>query len=213
VRVLRGEPAGAPVGTAVVLHGFTRSPHDLGVLAARCEELGARSLRPALGSLWWPSSTTNSRHLDVVVERLAPMCADGPVAVIGHSAGGAAGAWIAAGLAGIGLSVRGLVLVDAVESPTGLIRRAWPRLAGIRVRAACAPPSRCNRDGALAAWLGEQRGDVAVVEVPGSGHGDIEDAAGAVYRWACGDDPARPAAPRLLGLTVDWAAEALTPGR
>ena len=44
----------------------------------------------------------------------------------------------------LGCDIRGVVYVDGVESPTGLIRRAWPMIGGLRVRALCAPPSRCN---------------------------------------------------------------------
>jgi pimeloyl-ACP methyl ester carboxylesterase len=191
--LLQADPPGTAIGTVVLLHGFTRSPAHLDLLSSTCVAAGARTLRPALGSLWWPTSTNNAAHLDRVGESLHQQLASGPVVVVGHSAGAAAGAWLAAGLLAGGAAVPVLVMVDGVESPSGLIRRAWPRLAGVSVRAVCAPPSRCNRQGALASWLAAQGGDVEVETIEGSGHGDIEGPSQAIYRWACGDDAAQPA--------------------
>jgi hypothetical protein len=220
--MLEVDPRASGNGSVVLLHGFTRSPRHLDLLSSRCVAAGARTLRPALGSLWWPTSTNNAAHLDrvgaAVRERLAP----GPVVVVGHSAGAAAGAWLAAGLAETGVPVTRLVMVDGVESPSGLIRRSWPRLQGVPVRAVCAPPSRCNRQGALAAWLAEQGGDVEVLTIEGSGHGDIEGPSQVIYRWACGDDGEQPTAERVLaavlaevvaGLAVAPAPDAPTPDR
>jgi pimeloyl-ACP methyl ester carboxylesterase len=195
--LLQVDPPGTAIGTVVLLHGFARSPEHLGLLSSACVAVGARTLRPALGSLWWPTSTNNAAHLDRVGESLRQNLAPGPVVVVGHSAGAAAGAWLAAGLLAAGATVPALVMVDGVESPSGLIRRAWPRLAGISVRAVCAPPSRCNRQGALASWLAGQDGDVEVMTIEGSGHGDIEGPSQAIYRWACGDDAKQPAGERV----------------
>ena len=202
--LLRADPSSPPVGTAVLLHGFTRSPRHLDVLSAACVAAGARTLRPALGSLWWPTSTNNAAHLDRVGTAVREQLAPGPVVVVGHSAGAAAGAWIAAGLHSGGVPVTRLVMVDGVESPSGLIRRAWPRLSGVVVHAVCAPPSRCNRHGALATWLGS-RGDGTDVEVDvveGSGHGDIEGPSQAIYRWACGDASGQPAREHVLSAVL-----------
>ncbi len=202
--LLQADPAGAPIGTVVLLHGFTRSPRHLDLLSAGCVAAGARTLRPALGSLWWPTSTNNPAHLDRVAAAVRTQLAPGPVVVVGHSAGAAAGAWLAAGLLAAGVPVTRLVMVDGVESPSGLIRRAWPRLSGLAVRAVCAPPSRCNRHGALAAWLaGRDDGvDAQVDVIEGSGHGDIEGPSQAIYRWACGDDGTQPARERVLSTVM-----------
>lgn len=208
MRALRTEPARDPVGTVVLVHGFTRSPDAMGVLSGRCVGLGARTLRPALGSLWWPSSTNNAQHLDRLATTLLPDVV-GPLVVAGHSAGAAAGAWLAAGLRDRGADLRALVMVDGVESPTKLISRAWPRLGGVAVDAICAPPSRCNRHGALADWLAAQSGDLRVSCILGSGHGDIEGRPHAVYRWACGDDPGQPAADDVLDATEGAIARGL----
>ena len=61
---------------------------------------------PALGSVWWPTSTNNARHLDRRLREVEAVVAKGPVVVVGHSAGAAAGAWIAAGLVDRGLRCR-----------------------------------------------------------------------------------------------------------
>jgi pimeloyl-ACP methyl ester carboxylesterase len=108
------------------------------------------------------------------------------VVVVGHSAGAAAGARLAARWVGHGVDVRGIVMVDGNDSPNGLIWASWPSLDGIGVRGVLAPPSPCNREGRLQRFLDERRPGCAVV-IPGSGHGDIEQVDSAVYRWACGD--------------------------
>ena len=217
--ILDDAPVGFPIGTVVLLHGFTRSPRHLELLSAGCVEAGARTLRPALGSLWWPTSTNNAAHLDDVRDAVREQLAPGPVVVVGHSAGAAAGAWLATGLRYAGAPVTRLVMVDGVESPSGLIRRAWPRLPGIAVRAICAPPSRCNRQGALADWLSGREGgvDVEVDVIEGSGHGDIEGPSQRIYRWACGDAEGQPARDRVmasvLAQVVAGLGGAATPDR
>lgn len=188
----------------MLLHGFTRSPRHLDVLSAACVAEGARTLRPALGSLWWPTSTNNAAYLDRVGDAIREQLAPGPVVVVGHSAGAAAGAWLAAVLRTGGVPVTRLVMVDGVESPSGLIRRAWPRLPGVGVSAICAPPSRCNRHGALAAWLACQDDvtDLQIDVIARSGHGDIEGPSQAIYRWACGDAGEQPARERVLSAVM-----------
>ncbi len=207
--LLQADPFEAAVGTVVLLHGFTRSPRHLDDLSSRCVSMRARTLRPALGSLWWPTSTNNAAHLDRVSEALQQRLMPGPVVVVGHSAGAAAGAWLAAGLRSAGAPVTRLVMVDGVESPSGLIRRAWPRLRGVPVHAVCAPPSRCNRQGALAAWLRDQVGDVEVETIEGSGHGDVEGPSQAIYRWACGDDGEQPSRQLVLAAVMAQVAAGL----
>lgn len=186
-RILVTRPTGPAVGTVVAFHGFTRSPEDLQALAHACADRGLTTLRPALGSLYWPHSTNNASHLSAIAGMLVPLVGDLPCVVVGHSAGASAGSWVAAELLRLDCDIRGLVFVDGVESPTGLVQRAWPRIGRLRIRAVCAPPNRCNRHGQLSDWLAEQAGDVACEVVPGSGHGDIEGEPRAIYRWACGD--------------------------
>ncbi len=197
------------LGAAVLLHGFTRAPRHLSLLSRSLTRMGVATVRPALGSFAWGTSMNNAHHLDRVAERLSSGLPDGPVMVVGHSAGAAAGAWLAARLLTGGVDVRGIVMVDGNDSPTHLIRRSWPSLTGIPVRAVCAPPSRCNRQGQLATWLAQQPGDLRIVVVEGSGHGDIEGVPASVYRWACGDEPNAAAQAEVLDLTLTWVREGL----
>ena len=107
-----------------------------------------------------------------------------------------------------------LFYTTAIQLPLALLPAlhdwAWPSLAGTAVRAVCSPASRCNRNGALSAWLAEQTGDVESVLVPGAGHGDIEGPTRAAYRWACGDDPSQPAAGEVRSLVRRWVREGLS---
>jgi len=206
------EPAGVPLGTVVLLHGFTRHPRDLQAPAERFAALGARVLRPRLGAWWWPRSTNRTRYLTHIAEAVAQARSTGPLIVVGHSAGAPAGAWIAAALRNSGTSVDALILVDGVESPARTLRRAWPDLTGVPVDVICAPPSRCNRNGALARWLDDYRESgqpgpsVGLIVIPGMGHGDVEGPGRHVYvRW-CHDDPAAPALAELEG-TLDGLVE------
>ena len=206
--ILRSDASGQSSGVAVLLHGFTRRPHHLAPLSGALQAAGVSTLRVGLGALWWPTSTNNASHLTGVTASIAREAAAEPCVVVGHSAGAAAGAWIAAELRRSGVDVRGLVMVDGVESPTRLIERAWPDLGGVPVRAVAAPPSRCNRDGRLTAWL-QGRPDVEIVLVPGSGHGDIEGGPTAIYRWGCGDASSPETRATVTSLTVGFARDLL----
>lgn len=190
-------------GTAVLLHGFSRSPERLADIATMCRSLGAEVVAPHLSAWWWPTSTNNTRHLS----RLAHIVAEdacGPIVVIGHSAGGAAAAWITAELERAAAEVGMLLLVDPVESPVRSIRRSWSALERVPITAIIGAPSPCNRQGAFSRWLSEQQHvrvpALEVVNLPTMGHGDIEGAAMGVYVRLCGDDPAAPARSELLDI-------------
>lgn len=201
------DPAGTPRGTVVALHGFTRSPRDLQGPAQAFAGLGARVLLPHLRAWWWPESTNNTRFLTRVADAIADLRSTGPVVIVGHSAGAPAGAWIASRLVNRGLPVSEVVLVDGVESPARTLRRAWPSLARVRVTAICGPPSRCNRQGSLGAWLAQAphaaQPPVVIERLDRMGHGDIEGAGIGVYVRMCRDDAGAPARPRLMALLME----------
>lgn len=200
-------------GAAVLLHGFSRGPRHLRVLSEALTAEGVATVRPTLSAWDWTHGINNSRYLSEVAERLRRGLPSGPVVVVGHSAGAAAGAWIAAELTQAGSDVRRVVMVDGVESPAGLIRRAWPRLEGSDVVDVCGEPSRCNRDGALVAWLEDQQRPSTIVRVPGAGHGDIEGEASPIYRWACGDTSSEEIRRHVLSEVVAAVMAGLTPDR
>ena len=209
----REQPHIPRIGSAVLLHAFTRGPQHLRVLSSTLTRRGVATVRPSLSAWDWRHGINNSRYLTSVADRISRGLPGGPVVVVGHSAGAAAGAWIAAELLARAVPVRRLVMVDGVESPAHLIRRAWPRLEPVDIVDVCAPPSRCNREGELAAWLSSQERDARLVMIEGSGHGDIEVAPSAIYSWACGDDSTDETKQRVLHTVVDLVVDALTQDR
>jgi pimeloyl-ACP methyl ester carboxylesterase len=202
---VRVHPAGGDQW-AVLLHGFTRRAHHLDALAAALAAAGINSAAPDLGSFNWFRSTNNPRFLDHIAGELGAVV-DGPVVLIGHSAGAAAAGYLATELA----NVRGIVFVDGNESPTRLLARAWPRIAHLPMVAICAPPNRCNRGGAFARWA--QSHGVPGCVIPGMGHGDIEGVDRAIYRWACGSAGSRRTRERAIAIVTDIAHGLLLDGQ
>jgi pimeloyl-ACP methyl ester carboxylesterase len=176
-------------GAALLVHGFTRSPERLQSLTDRLVAEGLTVIRPRLGALSPRTAMSRASALASIVDGIRRIGLDPALrwVVIGHSAGAAAGTWMAAELIGTGVDMRGLVYADGVESPTRLIAGAWSQVAHLPVFDVCAEPSRCNRQGGLADWLRPRREGVFGVLVPGGGHGDVEGRQLAIYRWACGD--------------------------
>jgi pimeloyl-ACP methyl ester carboxylesterase len=234
MRVATIDPPSHVFGTVVLLHGFGRSPERLDGLSARLASLGARVLLPALSPWWWPTCTNNTRYLNRVADAIAAASAPDPIVVVGHSAGAAAGAWIAARLIKGGYQVTSVVFVDGVDSPVRSIRRSWPVLQHRGVVAICGDPSPCNRHGALERWLRaqpaedaadlqedtadlqedtadrqEDTADLQIVSVPGMGHGDVEGAGIGVYVRLCKDNPSAPQREVLLDLIVGAVSRGL----
>lgn len=171
--------------TVVALHGFTRSPRHLDRLARTVNAAGLPCVRPALAPRWMPALYMSRSHLRGIARRLV----DGGITsavLVGHSAGASAACYLAEYLRRIGVEVRGVVLVDGVDSPNHLIASSLPTLDDVPVRAVLAPPSPCNRNGALERYLTDHP-SVHVTVVAGAGHGDIEGAGIPVYRRACAD--------------------------
>ena len=173
--------------TVVALHGFTRAPRHLASFSEACQRQGWNCVRPALAPRFLPVLMNSRNHLDHLAERLVDSGRlAGPVVIVGHSAGAAAGSWIAPRLIDRRVDVRGLVYVDGNDSPNHLIEQALPRLDSLPIRAVMAPPSPCNRQGRLSRLL-EARRPGSVEIIPGAGHGDIEMLGAAVYRRVCKD--------------------------
>lgn len=190
----------------IALPGFTRGPRHLGRLAGACEAAGWDCLRPELAPRWLPVLYMAPSRIRTLASRLGPQCAGRPIVVAGHSAGGAAGTALAADLVACGADVRGLVLIDGVESPNRLIARRLAALRPLRVAAVLAPPSPCNRHGHLAQVLSDSPW-VRTEIVPGAGHGDVEGAGIGVYRRACRDASDAATADRFLAqviAAIDW---------
>ncbi len=187
--------------TIIALHGFTRSPENLEAFGRACMKQACSVIRTRLGSLNVAMSMNRTSVVSSLATNVASILeqSEVPVVIVGHSAGAAAGSWLAGELLEAGLDIRGLVYVDGVESPTHLIERSWPGIAHLPIFAVAAPPSRCNRSGALVEWLRVRRTGEFGAVVAGSGHGDIEGQAHPVYQWACGDH----STPEVRGIVRD----------
>lgn len=170
----------------IALHGFTRSAGALQRLADALVGERLAVIRPTLASLWWPRSMNRRVIIEQLAAAVRPLLDDRPVAIVGHSAGAAAGARLAGQLIAAGLPMRGVVFVDGVENPTRHIAAAWPTISECAVRAVAAPPNPCNRHGALTTWLTDRLVGEFGIEIAGSTHGDIEGEEHRIYRLACG---------------------------
>jgi pimeloyl-ACP methyl ester carboxylesterase len=175
------------MATVLALHGFTRGPQHLTAFGDACQRREWACVRPSLAPRWLPILMNDRRHLNRVAARLVDSGRlTGPVVVVGHSAGAAAGSWMTPTFIRAGIDVAGLVYVDGNDSPNHLIERAWPALAQVPIRAVMAPPSPCNRNGRLTEFL-EKRRPGSVTIVAGAGHGDLEMTGATIYRRTCGD--------------------------
>ena len=198
-------------GAVLLVHGFSRRPAHLQVLAERFKAEGLTVIRPRLSALSPRTAMSRADALAMIAAEIGQCGVDAgiPWVVVGHSAGAAAGTWLGAELLESGVGIRGLVYADGVESPSGLIARAWPRVSHLPVFDVCGEPSRCNRRGGLVEWLEPRRSGVFGVFVPGGGHGDVEGASLAVYRWACGDRSSQATRELVLDLIVGRALSTL----
>lgn len=186
--------------------GFTRQPHDLALFAAECEERGWAVLAQSLAPRGLPFLYMVPSRLRRIARTIALDSHSVPLVLVGHSAGASAACYLAEHLIAFGSDVRGVVLVDGVDSPNHLIRRSLPALRGVRVAAVLAPPSACNRDGLLERKLVAYPW-VRLEVVAGAGHGDIEGDGIAVYRRMCKDTSTPHVAKefrRAVLASMDW---------
>lgn len=194
---------------AVLLPGFTRQPEDLAVFAEVCRETGWRVISPSLAPRALPFLYMLPTRLRRIASSIAKDSGELPIVLVGHSAGASAACFLAKELVTAGCHVRGVVLVDGVDSPNHLIRRYLPSVRGVRVAAVFAPPSPCNRNGMLAQditaypWVRSEL-------VPGAGHGDFEGDGIGIYRRMC-KDTSTPQVAQDFRATVlasmEWALE------
>lgn len=187
----------AAESTVIALPGFTRRPVHLHRLAEAVASSGRRCVRPHLAPRLIPTLYMSRSHLDRLAVRLSASTGPGPIIIAGHSAGGAAGTYLASTLCARGADVRGVVLIDGVDSPNHLIAKTLPALDDLRIAAVLAPPSPCNRDGALERYL-RAFPRVRVTMVDGAGHGDIEGSGVGLYRRVCKDTSDPLTADRVL---------------
>ncbi len=192
----------------IALPGFTRTPAHLHRLAQACASRGWVCCRPTLASRWIPANYMQPSRIRRVAERLAPELLNARVVVAGHSAGAASGTLMALDLMERGVDVRGLVYIDGVDSPKRLIRCYLPRLMNLRIAAVLAPPSSCNRKGALGHYLADFP-SVRIDTVAGAGHGAIEGVGVGPYRRFCDDRTTEVIADVFLAKVlqgIDWAS-------
>lgn len=200
------------VGWAWIQHGFARRGRHLDGLAGALAAAGISGVRPDIASLTPRHSMHDPAFLTAVALTVARAIESGMpqgrgVDVdatswvgVGHSAGAAVVAHVAGVLSARPVgpeSLRGLVLLDPVDTVGGLLRAALPGLPPeLPIVALALPPSRCNRGGETVAWLA-RTGRVEVLHLPDLSHADPERIpasllpadvapAGAAARWACG---------------------------
>lgn len=194
VRTSWTAPARPGIGWAWVQHGFSRRGRDLAGLALLLSRAGIAVVRPDIGS-WTPRRSlhdarwltsvalTIGRAVEVGIPQARGVDAEGPWALVGHSAGGAVAVHAAACLGSRvpgGLPVSALVLLDPVDTVGGLLADALAStspgsealLPVVRRHVHALRPSRCNRHGATVEDL-QARG-WPVIRHPGLSHPDPE---------------------------------------
>lgn len=206
-------PADAtPLAPRVLLmHGFARGPRVLDELVDDLVAAGCRVARPHIRSFKRRGGMTDPEFLAAAAESaIGVLEGQGPVIVMGHSAGGAGAAHAAAHLLACGVAVRGVVLVDPNESLTPMLVPALDVLAALdrqALRLAVAEPGRCNRQGLGPRMIAEHGASFVGVRMVKGTHCEIEGAAAdIVCRRVCGgaSDPVRSA--RLRGLLTAWVS-------
>lgn len=201
-----------PRGRVILFHGFGRGPAALDRLAEHLAAAGLWVMRPHLRSK--PAKGgMNDRDVMTSLGFAAAACAPeaGPLAIVGHSAGGAVAMQAAGALVEAGVELKGVVLVDSNGSIPTIMDPSLRTLssAGVPVRTVAAAPGRCNRKAQIARWLGEQDLGFVGVGLTTGMHCDAEDEkADLACRVLCGGsvDPANAAIVRALttGWTVGW---------
>ena len=191
---------------AIVFPAFTRSARDLSGFVAKLTNVGFDARAITLAPRALPTLYCYRRHLRAVANSICEANPDRPIIMMGHSAGAAAATYVAQQLMSLGGDIRGVVLIDGVDSPNHLIAKSLPRLDRVNIGAVLASPSPCNRQGLLGRYLAAYP-QVRVIQVPGAGHGDIEGGTSSVYRRVCGDVQNPEAVSQFQNTVIDMARE------
>ena len=178
--------ATAGKAVAIVFPAFTRSAAELSGFVAKLTDSGFDARAITLAPRALPTLYCYRRHLRAIANAICEDNPNRPIIVMGHSAGAAAATYVAQQLMSLESDIRGVVLIDGVDSPNHLIAKSLPLLDKVNVGAVLASPSPCNRHGLLGRQLATYP-LVRVMHVPGAGHGDIEGNESPVYRRVCGD--------------------------
>ena len=191
---------------AIVFPAFTRSATDLSEFAATLRNHGFEATAVTLAPKAFPVLYCVKSHLDSIAAEISRKYAHRSVVLLGHSAGASAAAYVASVLRGSLVELRGVVFIDGVDSPNRLIATSLPSLEGISIGAVLAPPSACNRKGALQKFLADFP-RVHVVVIPGTGHGDIEGGDKKIYSWACGDNSDAATVAKFTKAVISMASD------
>jgi hypothetical protein len=210
-------PADGGVGRVVLMHGFARGPAALDVLTSALAGAGYAALRPAVPSFRRRSGMNDALLFDALADAIPSVLpGQAPIVMVGHSAGGAGCARMAARMVRSGVAVGGVLLVDANESLAPMLVDAVDELAGFLpptgIRLVAAAPNRCNRQGLTPRLVAASGVGFIGVRQRGGAHCEIEgERTDLVCRRMCGaaPDPARTAA--LHALASAWIGDLARP--
>ena len=191
---------------AIVFPAFTRAARDLAGFVEKLADVGFDARAITLAPRVLPTHYCYRRHLRAVANSICDANPDRPIIMMGHSAGAAAATYVAQQLMSLGGDIRGVVLIDGVDSPNHLIAKSLPRLDRVNIGAVLTSPSPCNRQGLLGRYLAAYP-QVRVIQVPGAGHGDIEGGTSSLYRRVCGDAQNPDTVMRFQSTVIDMARE------
>ncbi|WCO66800.1 alpha/beta hydrolase [Iamia majanohamensis] len=220
----------APRAVVYLQHGFARSAARVDDVARSIAARGLAVVSPDLsgfGSCAINESATRAAVADLLdgqgpdglqasadraraAAGLAPAPLPAAVVLAGHSAGGALVTAAAARLAtdpssAVRQRLRGVVLLDPVETSDRAMAAALPALRSTSVLTVSAPAGACNASGSGTAALVAARTGFAGVRLPTGCHCDAEaDSTDALCTLVCGTPRAGNEA-ALKRLASDWA--------
>ncbi len=223
-------PATTPTGVVFLQHGFGRSAARLDDLARSVSARGLVVVAPDLASFGACSineAATRAAVADLLdgqgpddlqasadrarsAAGLPPAALPSGVVLAGHSAGGALATAAASRLVtdprdAVRRRVRGVVLLDPVETGDAAMAGALPALRGTSILTVSSPAGACNASGSGTAALVASRPGVVGVRLPSGCHCDAEaDSTDGLCTLVCGTPkPTNEAV--LKRLTADWA--------